>query len=368
MEEIVVENIKNINIKVLALNKDKFGPLIFEESYPRMEGLRSLFVELDELDYKSKLTEEEANNIDSRKKNFITQLTKLNEFDLKSDPNFTNTHDNFERDVIALYNSASKDFRGILVYLRQEITLKNQSEKELQDQKKQSAKAEKRFNELSAELASKLEKLDAQKQQIETKKGVIASKILAYHFSKQANDYIKNADGEIVKKKCKPKKYWLWGEQPEKEIEVQAGGWLRRRNLFFNWLIIIIVANLILYFAIFFLNKIGIITMQTKDWFTIEYGVGKLALLTLLYYGVHFASRNYYVNANLAAINKHRKNVALTLDDYLETNPEKGTRSQMIKQGTQAMFEHLPNGYLTKAEKQDSNLINEIINTIPKKE
>ena len=92
-------------------------------------------------------------------------------------------------------------------------------------------------------------------------------------------------------------------------------------------------------------------------------------MLSLLFYSLRFASQNYNIFSNLNAVTRHRKNVAQTLDDFLGTNPASEIKDAMIKQGTEAMFKHLPTGYIPKSEtKQSDPIIEAVSNFILKRE
>lgn len=334
--EISNDNLKGLNIKELALDKNKFGALTFDTSYPLLEKLRSLFVEFDELDYKANLTKDEVNSIDSYRNQFLSYLKRLADFDPAQGPDFSrNIRDGFENEVKSFDSSMFKNVRNSFVYLRQEAALKSTDEKQLHEQKKASIQAEKEYKNLSEKLKKELDDLEKRKQQIETARGEVAATTLAVRFEKQAEEY-----------------------------EKDAKKWLSRRNIWLSFLISIISANVVLYFAIFFLNRAGVIKLTVDNIFTIQYAIAKIVFLSVISYGVTFASKHYGIDSNLAAINTHRRNVAQTLDDFLATNPDGETRSQMISQGVEAMFKHLPAGYLKREEHRDISLLYEVINKV----
>lgn len=334
------KELPKVDIKSLALNKDKLGSLIFETSYPLLEKLRDLFVELEELGFEKTLTTEEVNNVLNLRNQFLAFLKRLSEFDI-AHSNPKQLHDSFENEVQNFYNNALKHLRTPLVFLRQEAARRSQSGKDLATEQKAAAKARKEYEEMSVELKAELEKLKAQKQEIETTHGEVASKQLAMHFKREAAEH-----------------------------REQAATWLGSRTLFYKWLMAIIITNFVLYFGLFLSQKLGWTTWQIEDFFTLQYGIGKLALITLLWYGMNFASKNYAVESHLEAINQHRRNVAQTLEDFLATNPNPETLSEMLKNGTTAMFEHLQVGHLRKEEvREDGSPMQEIVNILtPRKE
>ena len=65
--------------------------------------------------------------------------------------------------------------------------------------------------------------------------------------------------------------------------------------------------------------------------------------------------------------NKHRKNIAETMKDFYESDLDATAKSFIINQGTEAMFENLPIGHISKSENKDNDgPIHQIINQVPK--
>jgi len=332
MNEDQKKKIKEFSIKKYALNKDKLGSLIFDEAYKYFEEIQKLFIELIDLDYEGKLTPNEVQNISNRGTEFIdNHLIKLESYDINQD-NAKNLHDNITNQIRDFYNSFSKEHRSALTYLRQEAGLENQSAKDLQKAQKEIVASKKEYERLINDLTEKTKELDAREIEVKSKHGKVAATLLAKRFENQCEEHDKSA-----------KK------------------WLDVRNIFFVWIVVILVFNFILYFSIFFANKLNWIELQTDGIFTIEYGIVKLALLSVLSYGLAFCSKNFRIESNLKSINTHRKNVAQTLDDFLATNSEEETRNEMIKHGVEAMFKHLPLGYISNEDSRDSGPMNEII-------
>lgn len=356
--------IKEFPVKKHALNKDKLGSLTFDESYKYFEELQKFFIELIDLDYENKLTSTEVTDVNNLGVQFVDHyLSRLKDYNIDQD-NAKGIHDSIENEVINFYNDVSRRFRPALVYLRQQAGLESQSAQDLQKERKEIIKAKKEYERLISDLDSKFKGLIEREKEVETKHGEVAAKVLAHHFAKQSNDYAKEAKGEEIDySKIKGRdRYFkrLW-----KKIR-RDGGWLKKRSFFYLLLVIIISLNFIVYFTILILNKLEIIPLETGDIFTIEYAVIKIALITLLSWGLGFASKNYNIYSNLEAVARHRKNVAQTLDDFLATGPNEKDRSQMIRQGVEAMFKHLPTGYIPKSEQKSEGPIYRIINTILK--
>ncbi len=320
-DEITKESLPNLDIKSLALNKEKFGSLAFDAVYPFLGRLQNLFKELQELSYQDALSQPEVSQIDQYIDSFVNHLKQLASFDLSVGFN-KDQHDNFETNTRNFYDEVFRNLRNNLVYLRQEAALKSQDAKELQKQQKAAVQAEKEYKVLSDKLKQQLEALGKREQEVEVKHGEIAAITFGKHFEAQAKEYVQ-----------------------------RARDWEARRIIFFKWLLFIIIANLGVYLYLFISDKLDFWpNFPPKEIFTIEYGAVKLALLGLLSYAVGFASKNYSANSHLEIINKHRKNVAETLKDFLSSKPEPEDKSVLVRSGADAMFRGSATGYVSKGD------------------
>lgn len=331
-DEITKESLNKLNIKNLALNKDKFGVLTFDQSFSPLEKLQKLFFEFEELDYKGNLSQSEINQVDQYIEQFLNHLRQLAGFDPNTGFN-KEMHDGFETNIRNFYDEVSRNLRNYLVYLRQETALKSQDAKELQKQQKAAVQAEKEYKSLADELKQQLDVLKKREQEVETKHGEIAAKLLGEHFAKETNNYSK-----------------------------EAQGWFKNRQLFYKLLIAVVG----IHYVIFLLSTLKILPFNLNNFYTIEYGALVISLITLLWYGLRFTTQNFNITSNLESINRHRKNVAQTLEDFVATKPDSETRTQMIKQGTEAMFKHFPSGYINKNPQGENHPIYEVINNFLK--
>ena len=323
--------LKNFDIKGIALNREKFGDLIFEKSFPVLEKLRSIFVEFDELGYQAlgALPEDGVRNIRNLRDKFTQHLNRLKSFDMKEDGNFKSTHDAFENEMTNFYQTAFHTLFPLLTYLRQEMLLKRDDQKDLQKLRKDAVQTKQEYEKLSADLKLEIENLRKEKQVVESKRGEIPSAFLGVQFDNQATEY-----------------------------SSLSKSWLRLRNIFFGALCLLALVNLFLYFTLLWMN------IDPKTIFTTSYLAIKIAVALVLIYGMSFASRNYNVNAHLTAVNTHRRNVAETMNRFLSTNPPEEDRAQIVRQGTEAMFKHMPVGYISKSEQKDGNAFAEIVNNV----
>src|SRR3989344_6232776 len=133
MDPITKENFSSVNIKSLALDKNKFGALTFDSAFPILKKLQNFFVELEDFDYKNLLTQNEINQVESYKTNFVNYLQRLSNFDLGKDPNFNkNVRDSFENEIKNFNDNVAIALRSLYSYLRQEADIKSRNGKDIQ--------------------------------------------------------------------------------------------------------------------------------------------------------------------------------------------------------------------------------------------
>jgi hypothetical protein len=323
--EITPENLKVLEIKQITLNTEKFGALVFEKAYPQLHEVRKQLVELEELEYATKLIPDEINNIGNLRKTLIGFLVKINNLDPKTDPSFNvNIRNNLEQEINGFYNHAVSYMRGFLVYLRQEATLKTEDQQSLAEDRKKASVTLKQAESTLSLLQGKIEDLNKREKELQNTAGKVGAGALGIHFRTETEQYQKKADK------------WFVG--------VIVG------------YVCIIVG--LLSVALYYHNK----GWQTMSW---QAGTAKLIFFLSLWYGLSFFIRNYNVNSHLAAVNRHRSAVAGTLEDFLAASPR---QQEMLKNATEAMFKHAPVGFITRAEKESGNPIFEIINKIAKSE
>jgi len=327
--EITPENLKVVEIKQVTLNKDKFGALTFDKAYPKLQDIRKMLVEFEELGYRDLLTADEVNDIDTFKKRLTDYVIRINNLNPETDASFNkNVRDSLEIEIDGFYRSTTKHLRNNLVFLRQEAARKSKGGEDLAEQQKAASQAEQKYKELADKLELRFNELDRQEKELEEKKkqvesghGEFAAVLLAKHFQGEADKYM-NKSSDLLKLRSK----FYWG------------------------IIAIIVIFAIIYFSIGW-EKISL-----------QLGITKIIFLSVIWYGLSFTTRNYNVNSHLAAVNGHRAAVARTLEDFLKSNPER--KSEMLKNATEAMFKHVPVGFVTKSEKDSGNPLFEIVNKI----
>ena len=131
--DITLENYKGLNLKELALNS-RFGDLKFEKSFPQLVNLQKMFIEFEKLGYQRELAPSEQAQILNAVNQFLDYLKQIQLFDLNQQ-NPKEVHDNLENQIENFYNSTISSLRNFQTYLRQDIILKSQDQKKLQEER-----------------------------------------------------------------------------------------------------------------------------------------------------------------------------------------------------------------------------------------
>lgn len=318
-ENITTENYAKVEIEKLALNQN-FGELKFISANKHLSKMQEWFKEVDGLDYQSKLPNNAVKKINQYRSQFIDQLNWLRQFTLTGTANPVEEHKNFENKVVELHNNIYEELVARhLPYLRQEVQLTNKDEKQLQDQLQAVDQARIKSEDALKILEQKIEEINKEKQSVDTKQSQLGVKRLAKHFEEEISFNDK-----------------------------QANKWLEIRNKF--------------YWAIGMFILVAVIYSIVRGWdnISIPEGVTKAVILSVIWYGLSFATRNHNIYAQLSASNRHRAAVARTLEDFLDIDPER--QADMLRNATEAMCKNLPIGFVSKTEKESSGPIGEIIN------
>lgn len=337
-ENITPENLENVEMEKIALDRERFGTLTFDSILSRLNELKDIFVDFQRFGYRELLTDSIASQVDQLFSQFLEKINWLRTFNPASSGNVTGDKQAFEQQIQDLYTQAFNQIVPALNHLRYRAISKNPKQQELAKLQLEAGNARAEYQKITEELRNKINELESQKQQVENTSGEIAARTTGKYFEAQAKTH---------------------AEEKNK--------WASQRATFFYILLGLILANIILFFVLYIwgdvLNKISI---KTTSIFTIPYGVLKIAMVSVLSYAVSFASRNYRINAHLESVNKHRKNVAETLNKYLEAGPSPEDKTIMLQQGVSAMFQHLSTGYDDGNDaKSDDGPVKEIVKFIP---
>ena len=92
----------------------------------------------------------------------------------------------------------------------------------------------------------------------------------------------------------------------------------------------------------------------------------RIILLSLLYFGMVWSSKNYLAHRHNVVVNKHRANALKTFQSFVEgAEGDSQTKNAVLIQATTAVFSPQKSGFLRKeSEAQAPNRIIEILQNI----
>jgi hypothetical protein len=313
-QDILQQPLEKMDIKSLAVDSERFGPLGFEKSLPVLETLREVFVDFAKFGYETRLPSNLTEFFRRDRERFTEYLIRLSNFDLRSDPDFRSKHDSFENEIQSFYQDFFQRYGFWITYFRQDTERKSADRKAVEKERELLMEARKQ----SEALLEELKKLKEEKERLQSTKGEVAAKKLAIHFKSEAEKYQSAAR---------------------------------------KWFFFIVIGYLGIIWAV-------ICHTRFDNWAGISWqsAVSKGVFFAALWYGLSFLIRNYNINSHLAAVNRHRTAVANTLEDFLASGPS--ATGEMLQNGTQAMFKNVSIGFVGKAEKDSGNPILEIVNKV----
>lgn len=318
------ENFWLIKVALYALS-ERLGPFKFSNANRKLEKIQKWLKEAKDLGYQSELSKEAQMHIDKYITEFIENIRWMADFDLGREGsfNFKQEHKNFEDKIDSFFNKVQVNLKEkYLPILWINVARETGGAQELDNELKATRKARKQAEEITKTLQSDLAEIKAEKKKIESGALELGSARMAAYFDKEVEKY-------------------------EKQTKVWLG---------FGIASYLLLATVVIWAISLLWDEAGTIPWQRL--------VLKAAIFAVLWYVVAFIARNYNVSSNLGAVNRHRAAVARTLEDYVRGNPQR--QNEMWKNATEAMFQHLAIGYITKSEKDQGNPIYEIINNITK--
>lgn len=322
-DDIDQSTVLEVNIASIALD-ERFGNLKFESANTKLSKVQEWLKEARDLDYKKLLLPEHISNLQNYTDFLVEKLKWLCSFDISTTAgNPRAEHDQFESQVDSFYNGVYESLKmKYLPFLREERRLENPEEKKVDEEVRKAAQLRADLENELKKVRVDIEQIKNTKQEVAAAKGERGAAWLAAHFQAEVSTYQGKADG-----------------------------WYKIGTWFYGGIIFAIVGIAIYYTG--WGNWSGI------SW---QSAGSKLVFFAALWYGLSFLIRNYNVNSHLAAVNRHRAAVAMTLEDFLATNSER--QAEMLKNATEAMFKNSPVGYITKAEKDSGNPILEVVNKV----
>jgi len=320
MESKYADSVRGVDIEKICLDS-KFGELNFSDIVAPIKQMIAEIVELEDYDFRASLTQQEINQIEQARKQVLGYISQIQGFSI-AQPNSTQTRNNIVQTVQSYYqNSFAQQTRQHLLYLRDKARLSTKSNEA------EYRKLAKELQTLVSEVKEEKKKLEKDKLSVEQGKGIVSSKYLSVKFEEQAKDA--NDESSRWQK-------WVF------------------------WLSCSMVAVIIVLLS----GYIGYVKWIDQTG-RIEYAVFSATLIASLFFFLRIVLRNYNITKHISTGNKHRANVAATLEGFLEqANQDADLKAALLKEGSTALFQTDSTGYLTKDQIEVSTPMKEVITTV----
>ncbi len=114
--------------------------------------------------------------------------------------------------------------------------------------------------------------------------------------------------------------------------------------------------------SIFYIKPIGDATNAQ----VVQFTIGKLIVLSALYYALVWSAKNYYAHRHNYVINKHRQNCLNTFETFVKAaGNDAETKNAVLLQTTQSIFSSQSSGYVHKdSESESPNKFIEIMRSV----
>lgn len=79
----------------------------------------------------------------------------------------------------------------------------------------------------------------------------------------------------------------------------------------------------------------------------VHYAVPRVVILTILFYGLVWSSRNYSSHRHNEVLNRHRQNALRTFETFVKAATDNQTKDAVLLRATEAIFTPQPTGYIS---------------------
>ncbi len=313
-------SVRNVDIDKICLDS-KFGELNFSEIVEPLKLMVADIVELEDYDFRTKLTQYEVNQVEQARNAIINHITQIQSFSI-TQPNSTQVRDGLIQNIQGYYqNSFASQTRQPLLYLRDKVRSSAKTNEA------EYRKLSKELQTLVKEVKEEKSKLEKDRTAVEQGKGIISAKYLSTQFEKQASD-----------------------------ADIEAGGWQRR----VFWLSVGVSTSIIILLC----GYIGYVKWIDQAG-RIEYAVFSATFIASIFFYLKIVLRNYNITKHISTGNRHRANVAATLEGFLaQANQDQDLKTALLREGSTALFQTDSTGYLTKDQIEVSTPMKEVITTV----
>lgn len=314
------DSVRNVDIEKICFDS-KFGELNFSEIVEPLKQMVTEVVELEDYDFRAILTQYEVNQVEQARNAIISYITQIQSFSI-AQPNSTQIRDSLVQSIKSYYqNSFASQIRQSLLYLR------DKTRSSAKSNEAEYRKLTKELQTLVNEVKEDKTKLEKDKISVEQGQGIISSKYLSIKFEEQAEN-----------------------------ANIESGKW-QKWSVYLAILMISITIVLLC-------GYIGYVKWIDQTG-RIEYAVFSATLIASFFFFLRIVLRNYNITKHISTGNKHRANVAATLEGFLQqANQDQDLKVALLKEGSTALFQTDSTGYLTKDQIEVSTPMKEVITTV----
>ena len=330
MENKYPDSPRDIEINTLCTNS-RFGTdANFMNAVAPLQAMVKDIVELENLDYRGKLTRSEIKQIDNVRNTVIGYINQIKNFSVAL-PNPVEQRDKIVSQIDSYYqNSFAGAIRPALVYLKSQIRETAKDERQLRELVTKTESINKDIEDRLEKIKEKEQELEKDKKSLATGQGIFSSQYLSKQFANEA---------ENAKQKAFNWQKWVLG------------------------LSITLILVLSILFAGYFLVR----KVQDDSILKIEYGVFSITFVASIFFYLRIVLRNYNIEKHIESSNRHRANVAATIENLLAVaDRDEALKEALLKEGSIAMFNPGSTGYLDREQMEVSTPIKEVVTTLIK--
>lgn len=301
--EAKIEAFKEISLT--QLKREELGIYSFEQTFEDIQAVYewlSVFVEKKEF-LKNEVSQGSVNSIT----NWLGQFTQVAKEIVEFDPTKVNPNEvknNIASRITSIRQGMFNDLLGVFNFLKIESLNIKQASRNIQKQEEEISKALTRVSGLEAEAQATL-------ASIKQAAGSTGATVYSEVFKNQASLHRKIANR------------WFWGS-------------------------IVIIFSIIGY-LLYLLDQLSKDSFNNSSLPIAIHDVFiKAVLLSVLFYALHQAIRNYNANMHLEVLNQHRQNAIETFEAFANAATTDEVKSAVLMQATSSIFDFNKSGFLTK--------------------
>lgn len=326
-------------------NNPDHGTLNFVEIQEEFERMFTFIYELELLDYKNNLYQQDINRADGIRNNLITMFNQIQQFDIKQ-PDATNLRQDLINRIRGLISSDEGALDDILVKLQSKKFLRTSGTGE-QIQKIQTviSEIEVQKDTLSKQIKEQEDILIQQKEEFAKKIKELESSGLA--TSKESQGLAIGELDKFFSTQAKEHKHKSEGDEKNNSINwfkrlISRNEWRYERSVAVFYL----VASVLIVAILFSWSVSELITGKlSADIFEHIWGLRSslviIAFFSVLYTNLYFKTAQFSKEKEMQFYNENKANIAKTLKDYTRGLSETD-KTTILSKAAETLFNDVP--------------------------